>query len=32
MNEITVPALVPASTAGNLTNLITERAWFDSNW
>jgi long-chain acyl-CoA synthetase len=29
MNEITVPALVPASTAGNLTNLITERAWFE---
>jgi len=29
MNEISVPALVPASAAGNLTNLITERAWFE---
>ena len=29
MNEITVPALVPAATAGNLTNLIAERAWFE---
>ena len=31
MNEITVPALVPAATAGNLTNLIAERAWFEPN-
>jgi len=29
MNEITVPALAPAATAGNLTNLIAERAWFE---
>jgi long-chain acyl-CoA synthetase len=29
MNEVTVPALVPAATAGNLTNLIAERAWFE---
>ena len=29
MNEITTPALVPAATAGNLTNLIAERAWFE---
>lgn len=29
MNEITNPALVPAATAGNLTNLIAERAWFE---
>ena len=29
MNEMTVPALVPAATAGNLTNLIAERAWFE---
>jgi long-chain acyl-CoA synthetase len=29
MNEISVPALVPAATAGNLTNLIAERAWFE---
>ena len=29
MNEVTIPALVPAATAGNLTNLITERAWFE---
>ena len=26
MNEITIPPLVPAATAGNLTNLIAERA------
>ena len=31
MNEITIPALVPAATSGNLTNLITERAWFEPN-
>ncbi|NDC38848.1 MAG: long-chain fatty acid--CoA ligase, partial [Proteobacteria bacterium] len=29
MNEITNPALVPTATAGNLTNLIAERAWFE---
>ncbi len=29
MNEITVTALVPAATTGNLTNLIAERAWFE---
>ena len=29
MNEITNPALIPAATAGNLTNLIAERAWFE---
>jgi len=29
MNEITIPALVPAATAGNLTNLVAERAWFE---
>jgi long-chain acyl-CoA synthetase len=29
MNEITVPALVPAATTGNLSNLIAERAWFE---
>ena len=26
---MTVPALVPAATAGNLTNLVAERAWFE---
>lgn len=29
MNEVTVPALVPTATAGNLTNLVAERAWFE---
>lgn len=29
MNEISLPALVPAATAGNLTNLVAERAWFE---
>jgi long-chain acyl-CoA synthetase len=29
MNEISVPPLVPSATAGNLTNLIAERAWFE---
>jgi long-chain acyl-CoA synthetase len=29
MNEITNPAVLPAATAGNLTNLIAERAWFE---
>ena len=31
MNEITIPALVPTANTGNLTNLITERAWFEPN-
>ena len=26
---MTLPALVPAATAGNLTNLVAERAWFE---
>ena len=29
MNQVTTPALVPSATAGNLTNLIAERAWFE---
>ena len=29
MNEVSIPALVPAATAGNLTNLVAERAWFE---
>lgn len=29
MNEIFQPALEPAATAGNLTNLVAERAWFE---
>ncbi|MFZ2228667.1 MAG: long-chain fatty acid--CoA ligase [Candidatus Nanopelagicaceae bacterium] len=29
MNEVTIPALVPTATAGNLTNLVAERAWFE---
>ena len=29
MNEVTTPALVPSATAGNLTNLVAERAWFE---
>jgi long-chain acyl-CoA synthetase len=29
MNEITVPAIIPPAVAGNLTNLISERAWFE---
>ena len=29
MNEISIPALVPIASAGNLTNLIAERAWFE---
>jgi long-chain acyl-CoA synthetase len=29
MKEVTNPAIVPAATAGNLTNLISERAWFE---
>ena len=29
MNEITIPAIIPSAVAGNLTNLIAERAWFE---
>ena len=29
MNEFSVPAIVPAPSSGNLTNLIAERAWFE---
>ncbi len=29
MNEVSIPPLVPAATAGNLTNLVAERAWFE---
>ena len=29
MNEISIPPLVPAATAGNLTDLIAKRAWFE---
>ena len=29
MNEVTNPAIIPAATAGNLTNLVAERAWFE---
>jgi len=29
MNEITIPAIIPAAATGNLTNLISERAWFE---
>ena len=29
MNEVTNPAIIPGATAGNLTNLISERAWFE---
>jgi long-chain acyl-CoA synthetase len=29
MNEMTIPALVPSATEGNLTNLVAERAWFE---
>ena len=29
MNEITIPAIIPTAVAGNLTNLIAERAWFE---
>ena len=29
MNEITTPAIIPAAVAGNLTNLISERAHFE---
>jgi len=29
MNEITIPAIITTAVAGNLTNLIAERAWFE---
>ena len=29
MDLFTTPAIVPAATAGNLTNLVAERAWFE---
>jgi len=29
MHEITIPAIIPTAVAGNLTNLIAERAWFE---
>ncbi|MFM8366157.1 MAG: AMP-binding protein, partial [Candidatus Nanopelagicaceae bacterium] len=29
MNEITIPALVPFPTEGNLTKLIADRSWFE---
>jgi long-chain acyl-CoA synthetase len=29
MNQITIPAMIPAAVTGNLTNLIAERAWFE---
>jgi long-chain acyl-CoA synthetase len=29
MNEISIPAIIPPAAAGNLTNLIAERAWFE---
>ena len=29
MHEITIPAIIPAAVAGNLTNLISERAHFE---
>jgi long-chain acyl-CoA synthetase len=29
MNQISVPAIVPTASAGNLTNLVSERAWFE---
>ena len=28
-SEVTIPAIIPTASAGNLTNLITERAWFE---
>ncbi len=31
MNEFSTPAIVPAATTGNLTNLVAERAWFEPN-
>jgi len=29
MSEITIPSIIPPAVAGNLTNLIAERAWFE---
>ena len=29
MNEITIASIIPPAAAGNLTNLIAERAWFE---
>ena len=29
MNEITIASIIPPASAGNLTNLIAERAWFE---
>jgi long-chain acyl-CoA synthetase len=29
MNEVTIPAIVPDATEGNLTKLIADRAWFE---
>ena len=29
MYEITIPSIIPTAVAGNLTNLIAERAWFE---
>jgi long-chain acyl-CoA synthetase len=29
MNEVTIPALVPVATEGNLSKLIADRAWFE---
>jgi long-chain acyl-CoA synthetase len=31
VQEITIPALVPMATAGNLSNLVAERAWLEPN-
>ena len=31
MDLYSTPALVPAATAGNLTNLVAERAWFEGD-
>ena len=31
MDVYSTPAIVPAATAGNLTNLIAERAWFEAD-
>ncbi|MEI6215679.1 MAG: long-chain fatty acid--CoA ligase [Actinomycetes bacterium] len=29
MDQINVPSIIPPATAGNLTNLVAERAWFE---
>ena len=29
MNQVSIPAIIPAAVSGNLTNLIAERAWFE---